>query len=96
MNEWIITDLIKRGKINYETGDEVVVYKRKQNGHPRAIKDGVIYIVKGVDSDGHLLVAQHSTDGVGFLQSIRVHKMYLINKSILRDIKLNNLLNETK
>ena len=95
MNEWVLKDMIKRGTVPYNVGDEVVILKRKSNGHPRAIKDGVSYIVRGIDSDGHLIVAQHSTNGIGFLTSIRVHKMYVINKSVLRDIKLNSLFGET-
>lgn len=95
MNEWILKDMINNGTVPYNVDDEVVILKRKSSGHPRAIKDGITYIVRHIDSDGHLIVAQHSTDGVGFLPSIRVHKMYLINKSILRDIKLNSLFDET-
>ena len=96
MNEWVLKDMIKRGTIPYNVGDEVTILRRKKNGHPRSIKDGVTYIVKSIDMDGHITVAQHSSDGVGFLQPIRVHKMYLMNKSLLREIKLNSILSETK
>jgi len=89
----VITDKIKRGEISYNIGDQVVVFRRKSNGHPRSLKDDITYVVRGIDLDGHITVAQHSTDGVGFLQSIRVHKMYMINKSTLRDIRLNSILN---
>jgi hypothetical protein len=91
MNQSILKDKIKRGLIPYEIGQEVVILRRKPNGHPRSIKDGVTYIVKSIDSDGHLTVAEHSSNGIGFLQSIRVHKMYVINKSLLRDIKLESI-----
>jgi hypothetical protein len=37
-----------------------------------------------------------ASDGVGFMQPIRVHKTYMINKSELRNIKLNYLFDETK
>lgn len=96
MNSWIIKDKIKRGMVSFVEGDEVVCFTRKGNGHPRAIKDGVTYIVRSVEHDGHLSVAQHSTDGIGFLQPLRVHKIYMIPKRILRDIKLNSLFDETK
>ncbi len=92
LNDWVIRDRIKKGLISYNIGDEVTIYKRKSNGYPRAIKDGVVYIIKKIDLDGHMMVAQHSLDGVGFLQPIRVHKMYMMNKSLLRDIKLNSIL----
>ena len=96
MNSWILRDRIKRGFIQFEEGDEVVCFTRKGNGHPRSIKDGVTYIIKTVEGDGHLTVAQHSTNGIGFLQPVRVHKIYMVPKQILRDIKLNSLFDETK
>ena len=96
MNNWKIKDNIKRGFISFEVGDEVVCFHRKGNGHPRAIKDSITYIIKSIDLDGHLLVAQHSSDGIGFLSPIRVHKIYMIQKNTMRDIKLNSILNETK
>ncbi len=92
MNTWILTDKIKRGIIGFQIGDEVICFHRKGNGHPRAIKDSTTYIVKNIDLDGHITVAEHSSDGVGFLQPIRVHKTYMIQKNILRDIKLNEIL----
>jgi hypothetical protein len=96
LNDWVLKDQIKRGLFTYNKGDEVSILRRKSNGHPRSIKDDKIYIVRDVHSDGHLTVAEHSLDGIGFLQSIRVHKMYMMNKSLLREIKLNSLFDETK
>ena len=87
-----IKDKIRRGEITFGIGDEVVVYTRKSNGHPRSLKDGVSYIIRSIDMDGHITVAQHSSDGVGFLQSTRVHKMYMIKLSDLREFKLNSIL----
>jgi hypothetical protein len=96
MNIWGIQDKIKRGFISYNLGDEVICFVRKNNGHPKAIKDGVVYVIKHIDLDGHLMVAQLSSNGIGFLQPVRVHKTYMINKSELRNIKLNYLFDETK
>jgi len=93
VNTWVIKDKIKRGMMVFEEGDEVICFHRKSNGHPKAIKDGITYVIRHIDSDGHIIVAQHSSDGVGFLQSIRVHKMYMMSKSALRDIKINSILN---
>ncbi len=91
MNIWEIQDKIKRGLVSYELGDEVICFVRKNNGHPKAIKDGVVYVIKHIDLDGHLMVAQLSSNGIGFLQPVRVHKIYMIKKSDLREIKLNKL-----
>jgi len=92
MNVWVMKDKIKRGLIDFNLGDEVICFCRKSNGHPKSIKDGVVYVIKHIDLDGHLMVAQRSSNGVGFLQPIRVHKTYMIQKYILRDIKLNSIL----
>lgn len=91
MNEWVLNDMIKRGLVSYLPGDEVVILRRKSNGHPRCIKDGISYFIKAIDADGHLHVCEKPGDGHEWMQSIRVHKMYMINISELRDIKLDYL-----
>ena len=93
-HDWLIKNMIKNGSITYEIGDEVVLLKRKKSGYPKSIKDGDIYIIQQIEND-HLIVNQHSSDGKGWLQQIKVHKTYLINKSKLRDIKINSILSET-
>jgi hypothetical protein len=95
MNTWVLKDKIKRGIIYFRIGDEVICFCRKSNGHPKAIKDDTVYTVKNIDSDGHIYIAENSSDEVGWLQQIRVHKTYMIPQYILRDIKLNSILNET-
>lgn len=94
MNTWCIIDDIKRGKTEFSEGDEVLVFRRKTNGHPRGLKDDKIYFVKKIENDC-LIVAEHSSDGIGFLQPIKVHKTYMISKRFLREIKINSILKET-
>ena len=93
MDNWKLIDMIKRGSITYHKGDDVVVLRRKLSGYPRGIKDGETYIIREVINDD-IVVAQNSLDGVGWLQSIKVHKTYMISKRILRNIKLNSILDE--
>ena len=92
MDNWIVKNMIKNGSITYEMGDEVVLLKRKKSGYPKSIKDGDIYIVQQIEND-HLIVNQHSSDGKGWLQSIKVHRSYMIPKYALRDINLKKILN---
>ena len=94
MSNWLIKDQIKKGLMSYNIGDEVTIYRRKSNGYPASIKDGVVYTIKRVENDA-IYVAIHSSDGVGWLQPIKVHKTYMINKMALRNIKLNSILDET-
>jgi len=95
MDKWVIKDGIKRGKTKFLEGDEVVVFRRKNNGHPRALKDNETYIIRKIENDS-LIVAHHSSDGVGFLEAIKVHKTYMISKRYLREIKINSILDQTK
>jgi hypothetical protein len=91
---WKIKDMIKNGIITYDIGDEVVLLKRKKSGYPKSIKDDEVYIITNIEND-NISIAQHSSDGVGWINHAKVNKIYLINKSKLRDIKINSILNET-
>lgn len=95
MNTWILKDKIKGGVITFEEGDNVVCFRRKVSGYPGSIKDGEIYIVEKVEGE-HLYIQQHSSNGIGWLQPIRIHKTYMMPVQVLREIKLNSLFDETK
>ena len=41
-----LTDKIKRGIPIFSIGEFVIVFRRKRNGHPKALEDGVVYIVE--------------------------------------------------
>ena len=93
MKKWKIKDKINQGDITYNINDEVVVVRRKQNGYPHKLKDDVVYIVRQIEND-NLIIAQHSLDGKGFLPQIKVHRTYVCNKSLLRDIKIDEILKQ--
>ena len=92
--EWRLADMIKKGMIPYAIGDKVVVFRRKSNGYPKSIKDNIEYTIKRVENQS-IEVALNSSDGVGWLQSIKVHKTYMLPKYILRDINLKKLLDDS-
>ena len=87
--EWKLVDMIKRGIISFQKNECVYVFRRKRNGHPRALKDNIGYFILSEDSDS-LFVFQ--TDGTENTAAIKVHKTYMVNKKTLRDIKLNLIL----
>ena len=91
MNTWILKDKIKRGYITFDIGDEVICFHRKSNGYPKGIKDDIEYTIRGIYGEG-IEVALNSSNGIGWLQSIKVHRSYMIPKYALRDINLNRLL----
>lgn len=90
-HEWLIADMIKKGMIAYQVNDEVVLFRRKSNGYPTSIKNDIVYTIKQVEVDA-IYVALHSSDGVGWLQPIKVHRTYMIPKYALREANLNRLL----
>lgn len=85
----IIDDLIRSGSVTYNIGNEVIVYRRKKNGYPKFLKDDIFYIITDILTDGHLYLRESNKNSPK-----KVHKKYVINKSILRDIKLDYILNK--
>lgn len=90
--EWKITDMIKKGIITYQVESKVVLFRKKSNGYPTGIKEDVEYTIKRVEGEA-IYVAINSSDGIGWLQPIKVHRTYMIPKYALRDINLKKLLN---
>lgn len=92
MGNWIIKNKIISGEIPFKTGDKVILFRRKgKKGYPKLIKDNDEYIVTGVVND-FLVISKHSLDGIGFLTPYRIHKTYMIQKSLMRDIKIDEIL----
>jgi hypothetical protein len=55
--------------------------------------DGVEYTVRHTDNES-LSVAVHSSDGVGWMSPIKVHRSYMVPKSIWRDWRLTLILED--
>lgn len=90
-SNWIVNDRIKRKIIIYSVGDDVVLIKRKSSGYPAAILDNIVYNVRVVGDD-YIMVSTHSNNGVGWLSPIKVHKTYMVQPCVLRDIKIDGIL----
>lgn len=93
MDVWKIKDMIKSGEIRYIEGDKVVIFRRKKSGYPKAILDGVEYTVRHTDNES-ISVAVNSSDGVGWMQPIKVHRSYMVHKNLWRDWKLSLILED--
>lgn len=97
MNNWVIKDNIKRGKTKFFIGDEVIVFRRKNNGHPRSLKDNETYIVRKVENDCLIITEARIGYETSFIdEHKKVHKTYMISKRYLREVKINSILKETK
>ena len=88
MDTWIIKDKIKSGYVSYNVGDIVILFRRK--GKYPKLEDDVEYTIMVVEND-FLIVSNHSGDGIGWNQGVKVHKTYMIHKRSIRDIKIDIL-----
>lgn len=93
MDTWKVKDKIRSGEISFEIGDKVVIFRRKKSGYPKGILDGVEYTIRFIDGD-FLGIARHSSDGIGWLQTIKIHRSYMVPKSIWRDWKMSLILED--
>lgn len=73
---------------NLQTGDRVVVFRRKKNGYPKCLKDGIVYKVKYVNGDDVIIALYRST------VDYKIHKSYLIDIQFVRDELIAKLLEE--
>jgi hypothetical protein len=94
MNTWVIKDKIKNGTISFEIGDEVVIFWRKGNGYPSLINDDKVYRVDNIENE--ILYVRERNEKSFKKMPIRVHKTYMVPLYVIREIKLNSLLDETK
>ena len=93
MDTWKLKDMIKNGTINYKKGDVVVVFRRKANGYPKNLIDGQDYVVISFGDEDRLeLLNLKDYQSKVNTKCIKVHKSFIIPKTILRDIKIDEIL----
>lgn len=85
---WKIKDEIKNNKITFNIGDEVILYNKKSNGYPKGLIIGESYLVENVKEIDKIIISSKN----GYIQSRKVCNKYFINKQILRNIKIDQLL----
>lgn len=93
-------DLFDRNRITFEIGDRVVLFRRKANGHPRALEDNVIYRILRHDVDNLVLVKdegfesfeQNSFINSSKFKEIKVHRSYVIPMNINRASLIDKIL----
>lgn len=91
MDTWKLKDTIMSGGISYVIGDRVVLFRRKGNGYPRQLIDGTTYVV--IRRWGESVeVLEESKDLGGRPNGYKVHKSFLIQKDIFREMKIDELL----
>lgn len=77
------------GDIEYKVGDPVVLVRRKLNGYPKALQDGVVYKVDSIEHDNVIIKKPKSG-----INSTKVHQSYVIPVAYLRNEIIQQLLFE--
>ena len=91
MDTWKLKDTIMSGGISYVIGDRVIVFRRKGNGYPRQLIDGTTYVVIRLWGES-VEVLEEAKDLGGRPNGYKVHKSFLIQKDIFREMKIDELL----
>jgi hypothetical protein len=85
---WKLKQDIIQNRFTFQKGDMVSVSHRKSTGYPARMKDGVLYEVHSTHGEYlEIYDPKHS-------QTFRVHRYYVLHKTILRDRKIDEILNE--
>lgn len=82
------TRIWNKDNVSFENGDRVVVFRRKKNGHPKILKDGVTYLVKSMIGNDLILE-------IGSNRTAKVDRSYLVPIQLVRDEIIRNLLEDT-
>jgi hypothetical protein len=82
---------VKDRYFEYRPGDLVKLVRKKENGHPRALQLGVIYLVIKVENDDLFLRNQRSSEGTDF-SIIKVNKNYFVPIEKMRDEMIKDIL----
>lgn len=90
MDTWKIKRKITDGEIYYNVGDCVTVFRRKANGYPRQLKDGVTYYVTSIWGDSMKVHEDPNARDKGY-EGYKVHKSFIIQKDTLRELRLEEL-----
>jgi hypothetical protein len=81
---WKIQNDIKYRNIQFNIGDDVILFKKKPSGYPKALEIGETYKVTEVEID-HIIVRKNNSTPV------KCAKKYFLTKSILRDLKISKI-----
>ena len=97
MDTWKIKNKITAGEIHYGIGDWVIVFRRKSNGYPRQLTDGTTYVVIRLWGESVEVIDEgkylSDTSVTGYrLTGYKVHKSFLIQMDIFREMKIDELL----
>jgi hypothetical protein len=85
------TKVWNKDNVTFNIGDRVLVFRRKNNGHPRFLKDGTVYVIADKNGDDLLIDANGRYKSIN---RVKVHKSYMIPIEFVRDELIKILLEE--
>jgi hypothetical protein len=93
MNKWRLKNLIKNGSIKFEVGDEVKLFRKKNNGYPKLLDYDKSYIILNIINENLYIIESsiYKPNVINF-DTIKINKQYLVPTQKLRDFKLKLLL----
>ena len=85
---------VKDRYFEYKPGDIVKLVRKKQNGHPRALKIGESYKILKVENQDIFVKELNAPDyHLGDARITKVNKDYFVPLQSMRDDLINNILN---
>jgi hypothetical protein len=78
------TRIWNKDNVNFEVGCLVLVFRRKKNGHPKTLTDGVGYFVRQINGEDLVLSDTN--------RLIKVHRSYMIPIEVIRGSLIDELL----
>lgn len=85
-----VWDIVK--SCQYSIGDVVVLAHRRKDGYPQSLEFGEDYYINDIDGDFIKITDDRSMLSSSALHA-KIHKLYLLPKYFLRDLKIKSLLN---
>ena len=84
------TKVWNKDNVKFNIGDKVVVFRRKDNGHPKKLKDCNVYTIVDINGDDLWIDLAHEN----IILRYKVHKSYMITIEFIRDELIEIILKE--
>jgi hypothetical protein len=91
----MVLEHLEQMRSEHKIGDIVYLIKRKSNGFPKSINDDIPYTIQAIEGNNDvLIIARQASNGIGYYQSVKIHKSYMSGLSFIRNKRLEELLKD--
>lgn len=88
-----IRDSMNKGEVGFYTGQKVVLFRKKGNGYPKFLEDGLTYIVKYVSLED-VVIEEEVNSNIQKPRTWKINKTYIIPKEFSRDFLIEEILKD--